>query len=159
MKTPTAPPESRPRPMPRQALQGTSRFPCFGFRHSETVADRIIIIDEAALDFGECGPPCGLHASLCTLRMFCSAIDHSGSIPPPHTQHSVRVVGYSLPDGDLHPTRSIELLGARRGRDTGYPVPPAQIPACGFPAPGSSKMLASAISRREEQAAYEQVSF
>ncbi len=112
MKTPAAPPESRPRPMPRQALQGTLRFPCFGFRHSETVADRIIIIDEAALDFGECGLPCGLHASLCTLRMFCSAIDHSGSIPPPHTQHSVRVVGYSLPDGDLHPTRSIELLGA-----------------------------------------------
>ena len=78
MKTPAAPPESRPRPMPRQALQGTFRFLCFGFRCSETVADRIIIIDEAALDFGECGLPCGLHASLCTLRMFCSAIDPYG---------------------------------------------------------------------------------
>ena len=24
-----------------------------------------------------------------------------------------------------------------RGREPGYPGPPAQIPACGFPAPGS----------------------
>ena len=32
-----------------------------------------------------------------------------------------------------------------RGRDTGYPVPPAQIPACGFPAPGSSMALTSVI--------------
>ena len=36
-------------------------------------------------------------------------------------------------------------LGARRGRDAGYPTPPAQIPACGFPAPGSSVRLAAAI--------------
>ena len=36
-------------------------------------------------------------------------------------------------------------LGARCGRDTGYPAPPAQIPACGFPAPGSSMVLASVI--------------
>src|SRR5881397_1158230 len=33
----------------------------------------------------------------------------------------------------------------RRGRDAGYPTPPAQILACGFPAPGSSVGLASAI--------------
>ena len=33
----------------------------------------------------------------------------------------------------------------RRGRDAGYPTPPAQIPACGFPAPGSSVVLASAV--------------
>ena len=32
-----------------------------------------------------------------------------------------------------------------RGRDAGYPTPPAQIPACGIPAPGSSVVLASAI--------------
>ena len=37
------------------------------------------------------------------------------------------------------------LLDARRGRDAGYPTPPAQIPACGFPAPGSSVILASAL--------------
>jgi len=32
-----------------------------------------------------------------------------------------------------------------RGRDTGYPAPPAQIPACSFPAPGSSMVLASVV--------------
>ena len=32
-----------------------------------------------------------------------------------------------------------------RGRDAGYPTPPAQIPACGFLAPGSSVRLASAL--------------
>jgi hypothetical protein len=30
------------------------------------------------------------------------------------------------------------------GRDAGYPAPPAQTPACSFPAPGSSVVLASA---------------
>src|SRR5712692_8777609 len=33
----------------------------------------------------------------------------------------------------------------RRGRDASYPTPPAQIPACGFSAPGSSMRLVSAI--------------
>jgi len=28
-----------------------------------------------------------------------------------------------------------------RSRNTGYPMPPAQIPACGIPAPGSSVVL------------------
>jgi hypothetical protein len=37
------------------------------------------------------------------------------------------------------------LKGEHRGRDAGYPTPPAQIPACGFPAPGSSAILASAF--------------
>jgi hypothetical protein len=32
----------------------------------------------------------------------------------------------------------------RRRRITGYPVTPAQIPACGFPAPGSSIILTHA---------------
>ena len=34
--------------------------------------------------------------------------------------------------------------GAIRGRDTGYPVPPAQTRTCGFPASGSSVVLAFA---------------
>ena len=33
-------------------------------------------------------------------------------------------------------------LGAHRGRDARCRAPPAQIPACGIPAPGSSKLLA-----------------
>jgi len=40
---------------------------------------------------------------------------------------------------------SVYLVRSRRGRDAGYPTPPAQIPACGFPAPGSSVVLASAV--------------
>jgi hypothetical protein len=40
----------------------------------------------------------------------------------------------------------------RRGRDASYPTPPAQIPACGFSAPGSSMRLASAIPVSQEKA-------
>src|SRR2546427_8854416 len=36
-----------------------------------------------------------------------------------------------------------------RGRDAGYPTPPAQIPACRFLAPGSSEILASARRRSD----------
>jgi len=32
-----------------------------------------------------------------------------------------------------------------RGRDAGYPAPPAQTPACSFPAPGSSVVLTSVM--------------
>ena len=35
-------------------------------------------------------------------------------------------------------------LGARRGRNAGYPTPPTQSRTCGFPASGSSVVLASA---------------
>ncbi len=34
-----------------------------------------------------------------------------------------------------------------RGRTASYPTTPAQIPACGIPAPGSSVVLASASRR------------
>ena len=43
-------------------------------------------------------------------------------------------------------------VAGRRGRDASYPTPPAQIPACGFPAPGSSVRLASAIPVAWEKA-------
>jgi len=36
-----------------------------------------------------------------------------------------------------------------RGRTAGYPTAPAQIPACGFSAPGSSEVLASASRLKE----------
>jgi hypothetical protein len=35
--------------------------------------------------------------------------------------------------------------GNHRGRTASYPTAPAQIPACGFPAPGSSVRLAAAL--------------
>jgi len=37
--------------------------------------------------------------------------------------------------------------GSLRGRNAGYPAPPAQTRTCGFPASGSSVVLASVISR------------
>ena len=40
---------------------------------------------------------------------------------------------------------SVSFKGSR-GRNTGYPMPPAQIPACGFPAPGSSVIVTRAVS-------------
>src|SRR3954449_9884647 len=40
------------------------------------------------------------------------------------------------------------LRGSSRGRDA--EAPPAQIPACSFPAPGSSVTLASALSNSDK---------
>jgi putative spermidine/putrescine transport system ATP-binding protein len=42
--------------------------------------------------------------------------------------------------GTTTPSSGSVFIGGRdasRGRGPGYPGPPAQIPACGFPAPGS----------------------
>ena len=47
--------------------------------------------------------------------------------------------------GQLSAESTSRYQRGRRGRDAGYPTPPAQIPACGFSAPGSSVRLASAI--------------
>ena len=49
--------------------------------------------------------PCGLHDSLCTLRVGRS----TGCLSFPITQHSVRVVGQTLPGRDFHPVRSTKL--------------------------------------------------
>ena len=38
---------------------------------------------------------------------------------------------------------SLSISSDRRGRNVGYPAPPPQIPAGGFLAPGSSRILAS----------------
>ena len=78
--------------------------PCKGADDSFVLASSIIRLsptasiyfDEAALGFGECGLPCGLHASLCTLHAYCSALRplvQKTPAPPPRAQHSVRVAG------------------------------------------------------------------
>ena len=54
---------------------------------------------------GEHLSPCGLYDSLCTLRVGRSTV----CLSFPITQHSVRVVGYSLPDRDSHPARNTRL--------------------------------------------------
>ena len=72
------------------------------------------------------------------LRMI--AVYASQPSSPAATQHSLEG-GALLP----YPRRTFTgwkapaSLGARRGREPGYPGPPAQIPACGFPAPGSCR--------------------
>ena len=44
-------------------------------------------------------------------------------------------------DGAFHPARQAPPRGAPRGRNAPFGAPPAQIPACSFPAPGSSLLL------------------
>ena len=58
----------------------------------------------AVSSFRECGLPCGLCGSLCTLQL-----GRSGSHPPLQLQHSVRVAGWALPGRDSHPARSAKL--------------------------------------------------
>jgi hypothetical protein len=41
--------------------------------------------------------------------------------------------------------KSQTYAGARRGRSASYPTAPSRIPACSFPAPGSSELFASAL--------------
>ena len=117
---------------------------CVGFWHVKTIAICFIRTNEAVSSFRECGLPYGLRGSLCTLQLLRSASFFSS------TSYTVATLGMSgwlcLTQRGLSPHKKHQAsLGARRGRDASYPAPPAQIPACGIPAPGSSEMLASAI--------------
>jgi hypothetical protein len=49
------------------------------------------------------------------------------------------------------PSLSMPAESRHRGRTAGYPTAPAQSPACGFLAPGSSAILASALQLRSTQ--------
>ena len=72
------------------------------------------------------------------LRMI--AVYASQPPSPATTQHSLE--GGSLlpyPRRTCTGWKAPASLGARRGREPGYPGPPAQIPASGFPAPGSCR--------------------
>ena len=46
---------------------------CVGFWHVKTIAVCFILFHEAVSSFGECGLPCGLRGSLCTLQLLRSA--------------------------------------------------------------------------------------
>jgi hypothetical protein len=48
-------------------------------------------------------------------------------------------------------TREIASKHRKRGRTAGRPTAPSQIPACGIPAPGSSRLLASAGATASRQ--------
>jgi NMT1/THI5 like len=47
---------------------------------------------------------------------------------------------------------SLACFRGHRGRTASYPAAPAQIPACSFPAPGSSEILASAFQPKPPKA-------
>ncbi len=72
--------------------------------------------------------------------------------PTPHTIHVRFAAVVTFHDATLTTGRASPLTrtgfapagsrqppGARRGRDRDFSLPPAQIPACGFPAPGSCR--------------------
>src|ERR1022692_910878 len=55
-----------------------------------------------------------------------------------HTAMSTTMVKFFM--------RIVRLVsGRRRGRSASYPTAPSRIPACSFPAPGSSELFASAL--------------
>ena len=62
--------------------------------------------------------------------------------------HVMRLILRTQPRSDSSQPLRLHLS---RGRNTGYPVPPSQIPAGGFPAPGSSDQLALASSHPRSQ--------
>src|SRR5438034_1415117 len=53
-----------------------------------------------------------------------------------------------LLSGRLGTCLHLSCFMRHRGRTASYPTAPAQIPACSFPAPGSSALLASALQLR-----------
>ena len=52
----------------------TRRSLCIGFWGVNTIAICMTLFYEAVSSFGECGLPCGLRGSLCTLQLFRSAL-------------------------------------------------------------------------------------
>ena len=50
------------------------RSVCIGFCRVKSIADCITLAHGAVSSFGECGLPCGLRGSLCTLQLFRSAL-------------------------------------------------------------------------------------
>jgi hypothetical protein len=110
-----------------------------------------------ALSFGAAVIPCCSGPSVCSpprsllpLRqrrraaVTCSVRASRGSFPP-HAPAMLAVRIGPLTAGALHPIRCAALSAAlHRGRTAGSPTAPAQIPACGVLAPGSSEIRAAA---------------
>ncbi len=89
--------------------------------------------------------PCNTRARRTFRRARCPALRQARRPPRRHrrprsARFKVREHG-ACADAALHEPRL-----PCRGRDAGYPAPPAQIPASGFPAPGSSDQLALACA-------------
>ncbi len=91
-------------------------------------------------------------ASLLGAQAASGAIIYDNGLPclcvSPGSDFSLDPSGFvSLQSARGYPKRvARKSLSESRGRDAGCPAPPAQIPAGGFPAPGSSNQLALACA-------------
>src|SRR5271165_6981267 len=106
--------------------------------HGRAVAPRISVRNVLPSTISSVSASATLNLSRLNIPLRMIAVYASRPPSPTSTQHSLQG-GALLP----YPRRTSTgwttpaSPGARRGRETGLPVPPAQIPACGFPAPGS----------------------
>ncbi len=62
------------------------------------------------------------------------------------TTYKTLIYSHQLSVFLLKSVRTLNRFRKLRGRNAGYPAPPAQSRTCGFPASGSSVVLASAQS-------------
>ena len=108
--------------------------------HGRAVAPRMTVRNMLPSALSTASASAGLSLSRLNIPLHMIAVYASQPSSPATTQHSLEG-GSLLP----YPHRSFTgwtapaSPGARSGRGPGYPGPPAQIPACGFPAPGSCR--------------------
>ena len=106
--------------------------------HGRAVAPRMTVRNMLPSTLSTVSASAELSLSRLNIPLHMIAVYASRPPSPATTQHLLQG-GSLLP----YPGRTFTgwttpaLPGARRGREPGYPGPPAQIPACGFPAPGS----------------------
>jgi hypothetical protein len=70
----------------RPSGRSPKRVLCVGFWGVNPIAICMTLFYEAVSSFGECGLPCGLRDSLCTLQLFRSAL-HRGFLHSCHTRY------------------------------------------------------------------------
>ena len=131
----------------RQSGKGEMRSPRFRrvpsvrngvLDHGRAVAPRMTVRNMLPSTFSTASASATLNLSRLNIPLRMIAVYASQSPSPASTQHLLQ--GGALPP---YPRRTFTgwnppaSPGARRGREPGFPGPPAQIPACGFPAPGS----------------------
>ena len=106
--------------------------------HGRAVTPRIAVHNILPSTFSTASASATLNFSWLNIPLHTIAVYASRPSSPAAPQHSLEG-GLLLP----YPRRTFTgwkapaSPGARRGREPGYPGPPAQIPTCGFPASGS----------------------
>jgi len=125
---------------------------CVGFWPVNTIAACFIALSRLYHALGSAVFPTGYVVPCIRLKCFVRSCPHLLNDLPNNcnTRYGWMVSPYPAGTCTLQETPS--SLGAHRGRTVSCPTAPAQIPACGFPAPGSSRILASAIRPRSVEA-------